>query len=322
VGRCPFHQERNGTALLVYPDGQHWECRGKCAVWGDVTDALARFEGVDKAEAARRLSEGVPTMACMPAPVKREERSRTKPELPSSWRVPTAAQLYALAKLRGIQFEALQIAVQRGFLWVYDDPHEGPAWGLTDTARRLAIVRRLDGQPWEYRGGQWVENPKERPKSKNLFGSQGNWPLGILEAEAFPAIGLVEGAPDFLAVIAHAWASGVEDRVAAVCLSGATLRIPDETLPFFAGKRVRIFVDDDQAGYGAGARWWEQLEAAGARVDGFSFEGLVRTDGQPVGDLNNLLEVDYDCWEQNRDVIEGIMDFATEEGRSACPSAS
>jgi hypothetical protein len=25
---------------------------------------------------------------------------------------------------------------------------------------------------------------------------------------------LVEGAPDFLAVIAHAWASGVEDRVA------------------------------------------------------------------------------------------------------------
>ena len=51
-------------------------------------------------------------------------------------------------------------------------------------------------------------------------------------------------------------------------------------------------------------------------MDAFSFEGLVRSDGQPVNDLNDLLRVDSDCWEQNRNVIEGIMGFAL-DGREA-----
>lgn len=312
VGKCPFHQEHKGMALLIYPDARRWECRGKCGAGGDVVDAFGRFEGVDTAEAARRLSDGDPDVAprSIPAVVTPEERPRPRPTLPSSWREPSATELRALERLRAIAFDPLCIAVDRGFLWVYDDAREGLAWALTDQEQRLVIVRRLDGQPWEYRNGEWVEDPAERSKSKNLYHSQGNWPLGIREAQAYPAIGLVEGAPNFLAVIAHAWASGVEDDVAPVCLSGAGQRIADEALPLFAGKRVRIFADDDQAGYGAAETWGTRLRAVGTRVDAFSFRGLTRSDGGRVKDLNDLLRADYDCWEQNRDVIEGIMGFA------------
>ena len=60
-------------------------------------------------------------------------------------------------------------------------------------SRRSGLhARRLDGRPWEYRSGERLEDPVRRPKSKNLFGSQGNWPIGILEATGYPAIGLVE----------------------------------------------------------------------------------------------------------------------------------
>ena len=303
VGKCPFHDERNGTALLVYPDGQRWECRGKCGVRGDVVDALERFEGVDRAEAARRLSNGDPelTLRSAPAAVMAEERPRPKPTLPASWRKPSAADLRSLERLRAIGFDPLSIAVDRGFLWVYDDAREGRIWAVTDRERRLVIERRLDGQPWQ-----------SGTKSKNRRGSQGNWPIGVLEAAGYPAIGLAEGAPDFLALIAHAWTSGVEHVVAPVCLSGAAQRIPDEALPLFAGKRVRIFADDDTTGYGAAEIWGTRLRAVGARVDAFSFFGLIRSDGERVKDLNDLLRVDYDCWEENRDVIEGAMDFAFE----------
>jgi hypothetical protein len=32
-------------------------------------------------------------------------------------------------------------------------------------------------------------------------------------------------------------------------------------------------------------------------------------DGQPAKDLNDLLRIDYDCWEPNKATIEAIMDF-------------
>jgi hypothetical protein len=66
------------------------------------------------------------------------------------------------------------------------------------SARRAAPSQTgfiQDGKPRHYQAGEWIEDPDRRPKSKNVYGSQGNWPLGILEAEAYPAIGLVEGAP-------------------------------------------------------------------------------------------------------------------------------
>jgi hypothetical protein len=91
------------------------------------------------------------------------------------------------------------IAVERGFLWAYTARNENArAWILTDSARKNAVGRRLDGNVWQSTGR----------KSKTLSGAWGNWPIGIMEAADYPAIDLAEGTPDFLSVIAHARASG------------------------------------------------------------------------------------------------------------------
>jgi hypothetical protein len=50
--------------------------------------------------------------------------------------------------------------------------------------------------------------------------------------------------------------------------------------------------------------------AAGVEVDGYSFAGLVRTDGAPVKDLNDFAHVCPDHWEAERDEIEEAFSFA------------
>ena len=99
-------------------------------------------------------------------------------------------------------------------------------------------------------------------KAKTLPGSQAASPIGLLEASSFPAIALVEGGPDILAAVHLAWCAGVEDHIAVVAMLGASNRIPEDVLRHFAGKRVRIFQHDDDAGRNAGALWAAQLIAA------------------------------------------------------------
>ena len=81
-------------------------------------------------------------------------------------------------------------------------------------------------------------------------------------------------------------------------------------LRHFSGKHVRIFADADEPGLEAEGQWWSQLEAAGARVDGYSFEGLLRSDGAPVKDLNDFALIDPDQWEAERDAIEKAFTFS------------
>jgi len=214
---------------------------------------------------------------------------------------PTASELSMLSSQRSIAIEALQIAVERGFLWTYTGRDENArAWILTDSARKNAVGRRLDGNVWKSTGR----------KSKTLSGAWGNWPIGIMEAGDYPAIGLAEGTPDFLSVIAHARACGVEHLVAPVCLSGAAMWIPESVLPRFKGKRVRIFIHNDPAGKIAANRWNAQLCEAGAIVDGYSFDGLIQSDGRPVEDLNDFCRLGYECCQQHRSAVESVMGFA------------
>jgi len=234
----------------------------------------------------------------------REQRAAKLPELPDLERG-SRADLRSLSTARNLAPAALDLASERGLLWFYDSS-EGRAWLITDCARRNAQARRLDGQPWAWNG----------KKAWTLGGSCASWPIGLPESATFPALAICEGGPDFVSAFHHALATDVDARVAPVCVVGAGISILDECLAAFAGKRVRIFVHDDAEGLTAARRWAGQLRSFAARVDGFTFDGLTRTDGAPVKDLCDLASIDADSWEANRDAVENCMAFAA-EGRAA-----
>jgi len=173
-----------------------------------------------------------------------------------------------------------------------------PSWVVTDDERRVAEFRRLDGERYPLKEGEGI-------KSWSTAGK--NWPVGAADMGQRMCVLLVEGSPDMLAAYHFLWGFGMLGKVAVVSMLGASARICDEALPYFKGKRVRICIDADEVqekrtkdakgvehvkrtrpGYDAAARWTEQLTAAGAAVQGFNLEGLVRADGQAVKDLNDL----------------------------------
>jgi hypothetical protein len=191
----------------------------------------------------------------------------------------TAADFAALAKLRGISADAVALASERGLLRFGEHRHR-PAWFILDASGRVAQARRLDGRNWF-----------GDVKALNLASSQAAWPVGIQEAAPFPLVALCEGGPDLLAAYHLILREQRQADCAPVAMLGANPPIHPAALPLFAGKRVRIFGHDDLAGEQAVVRWATQLVEVGADVDGFRFSGLVRTDGQPVKDLNDLARV-------------------------------
>jgi hypothetical protein len=269
-----------------------------------VFDFYRKAKGVDQKTAFLELKAMLDggTVAAAPAPASPKKEENTEQFHPNLSK-PTDADLTAIYHLRSIWTPALKIAVDRGLLWVGVLKGE-KAFVITDRTRKSYNARRIDGKVWDHL--------PSKPKAWLLYGSNGSWPIGLPEAEPFPAIALCEGGPDFLAAFGHACASSVKHLVAPVCMSGASSHIPDDALPLFKGKRVRIFVQDDRAGEEAWERWDRQLYGVAAKVDGFDFIGLTDTEGSSIGDLNQLLDVDYDCWEEHRETIESVMNFAVE----------
>lgn len=272
---------------------------------GDCIAATMAVQDIDFGNAVRLLADryGGRTLPLPTPPKPRPEKARHL-ELPDI-QPGSREDLSRLSTGRNLSLESLRLASGRGLLWFHESK-EGRAWLITDARRCNAQARRLDGQPWAWNG----------KKAWTLSGSCASWPIGLPESADFPGIALCEGSPDFLAAFHHADASGVADRVAPVCIVGAGLAILPECLPAFAGKRVRIFVHNDDGGMKAARRWASQLHGIASNVDGFTFDTLTRTDGAPVKDLCDLASIDVDSWEAHRDAVESCMGFAT-EGRAA-----
>jgi CHC2 zinc finger len=304
VGKCPIHNETNGSAFVVR-DGR-WKCFGKCNRSGDVIDLEQALGGGTLAEAAERLR----------SPSAREE---TKPRIPnlelrvprvlnlSGIEKPSARDCEQISKLRKISMDGLMLARERNLLFCYDHPHEGRCWLITDDARRNAIYRRLDGKCFGASGGG------EGPKSRCWKGAEANWPIGIMQGGPYPTIALCEGAPDFLAAFELAYCGAVETLVAPVCMASASGPIHRDALSMFRGKRVRIFADADEAGYNAMQKWTDQLYAIHADIDPFFFNTLKKADASPVKDLNDFLFADHKASGCVVEITTGAFDFALEE---------
>jgi hypothetical protein len=329
--KSPFRPERNAS-FSIYAKGRRWKDH-KTGEGRDAADFCAKARGLSPEDGTRLLIELAGTKRANPGlkgnggnakwqgdpsrpgnpdpydPLKDKEKARKREGWPV-FEAPTQAEIGKVAMLRGLSLEGVSLAAERGLL-LCADSREGRAWVIADCRRRNAQARRLDGHPWARIGDK---------KAWTLPGSEAAWPIGLREASPFPAIALVEGGPDLLAAFHLAWCDGVEERVAAVAMMGASNRIPEDAFPFFAGKRVRIFPHHEKAGSDAGKLWARQLITAGVKVDGFSFAGFIRTDGLPVNDLNDFARVHPDQWEAERDAIEVAFSFATgspQEGDSA-----
>jgi CHC2 zinc finger len=316
---CPLHREKT-PSFTIFADQGRFHCFG-CGRNGNVIDLHAALKGVfgmealcdlagieyhgaKRAGSARQTEEKNNTAQSQPGnaesydPFKDPEKAQNRQAWPV-FEVPTRAEIEAIATLRGLSPEGVALAAKRGLLFTADYK-ERRAWVITDSRRLNAQARRLDGNPWEQIGSE---------KARTLPGSIGALPIGLREALSFPAIALVEGGPDLLAAFHLAWCSDVENCLGVIAMMGRH-PILENALPRFAGKHVRIFADADKPGLEAEGRWWHQLDSAGAKVDGYSFTGFIRSDGKPVKDLNDFALIDPDQWEALRDAIEEAFSFS------------
>ncbi len=283
--RCPWREDHK-PSFSVNADGTLWNDFSTGDA-GDVVDFFQRASGLSQKDACKRFIELAgghytppPRTAC---PRPKSSEAKPKPAFPDLMQG-TLADCIQLSIRRNIGREGIEWASERGLLH-FATLKDRPAWIITDTARVNAQARRMDGQQWEHISA----------KAYTLPGSWASWPIGIREAQDFPAIALCEGGPDFLAAHYLALWEQSPDHTkrdvscVPVAMLGASHRIHADALPLFAGKHVRIFGHDDEAGRGAVERWAAQLASVGADVDAFNFAGLVQTDGKPVKDLNDAL---------------------------------
>jgi hypothetical protein len=229
-----------------------------------------------------------------PAPARKltpTEPDRRWLELQASMRPGTYSELEQLASLRRLPNTAgLQKATTAGHLWfgqVHDAGTTHLAWILTDSARRNAQARKLDGSLWVFDG-------KRKPsKSKTIWGTDTHWPVGAPDC-GDRSIALVEGSPDFLAAYHLVWA--LQKHIQPVAMFGVSNAIHPDALQFFANKKVWIFPhnDDNGAGKKGCAGWKRQLEEVGATCFDFDFASLG------VKDLNDAVTAEA---EQEMEVV-------------------
>ena len=318
--RSPFREDRH-PSFSIYADDQRWY-DFTTGDGGNAADFVAKALNLSREDGCRKLIEIAGTRSSGSAranpkprpiaakydPLLDKEKARQRRSWPA-FETPSDVEIVMIARQRDLSPEALKIAVERGLLFC-TTWHGRRAWIVTDRTRLAAQVRRLDGLDWDC------------GKAQSLLGSIGSWPVGIREAQAFPAIALVEGGPDLLAAFHLAWietstpetlalGKGVDvlGNLGVVAMLGSAADIADAAVPLFAGKRVRIFAHDDWSGVAGLGKWTSALKAAGASVDAFGFRGFHQSDGSEVNDLNDFVRLDYDEWEAKRSLVESVFEF-------------
>jgi len=287
--RSPFREDRR-PSFSVSTDGQHWRDFGT-GEHGDGVDFLARARGlaVPAAIAEFRQLTGVPLPpAHLPA---------TPPTPRPTLRPGSEVELQQLAALRNLGLDGLRLATDRGLLR-FGLHHGRPSWFVTDPHVANAQARRLDGQPWA-----------NEAKALTLAGSRAARPVGARVVADFPVVLFCEGGPDLLAAHHFITVEARELVAAAVAMLGASLAIPAEDLPLFAGKRVRFVVHADNAGRASAHRWARQLAGVAAAVDAVELAGLRRTDNSAVKDLNDITSIHPDDFEAHH-ALWSLVPFA------------
>jgi hypothetical protein len=291
--QSPFREDRKAS-FSVYADGLRWKDFAS-GEEGDAIDFLGKARGIENRQAIREFLAlaDVRGSICHAVPKSlftgRKER---RPDL-SRFRLGSITEIETVAKSRGIDPRAVCLAQEMGCL-LFGSVYGLPSWILTDVSRRCAEARRIDRQPYP------ADTTKAERKAHALIGSPKSWPVGCLISSQYRnagnTIALVEGGPDYLAILHLALRAGRVDiqPVAVLGRSQCVHGFHPDSVELFRRHRVRIFphADTDGDGIARALVWARHLENLNCQVDLFRLEGLTKADGSPIKDLNDLVELE------------------------------
>lgn len=163
---------------------------------------------------------------------------------------------------------------------IYDDGDTRSAWVITDRSQINAQAVRIGGKRWS----------SDNSLVKTLPGYNPQWPIGAATIGDLPIVVMCHSPKDFSSVLAIAdYEELPHYEIAPVCMAPNCPEIPDDALPFFEKKRVRIMVHSEEISRDAFSRWSSQLRRVGATVDGHGFGDMNRADGKPVKGPSDFL---------------------------------
>jgi hypothetical protein len=279
---CPFHADQHPSLKLNKPDSRDgwFYCFG-CGATGDMIHWLSRRYEITKAAAYRRLRAelGLGADECI------SSRPQRGPVYIGGLRDLTDQELEQLCASRAFSFEALRKQLRPYILKFVPRYSRQSAYALCDPLRRVAVLRRMDGQPWI--GGQ---------KAKNAPGSNSKIPVGVHAIASFAKVMLNEGGPDFLRLVSLLHECDFSADILPLMMPSATTMIDPGVVNCFADRRVRICAQNDESGIAAASRWQNQLETVGALVDIWVPPRIQLPDGGFSKDLDDLF------WKLNPDV--------------------
>ncbi len=198
----------------------------------------------------------------------------------------SSADMESIASLRQIDIAALQLAASLGILR-RTNVCGAPSWLLTDCAGSIAEARTLSGV-WYPAYGTLSER-----KAHTIRGSNKAWPLGVALLQQFQCITsimILEGGPDLLAAYHFLLRFGIRNVLPVAMLGASAGRhgIDPRALQLLRGKHVRFYPHNDSSGTEGFVNWLPQIVKAGCTVSRASLAGIIRPDGKPANDLNDL----------------------------------
>jgi len=254
----PFRPDRNPSCevneklFTDWTSGEHLDVPAFYAALRGITLAEARRELMDRLGITGKTSPATFQRACRPV-LKPAEKPAPKPlpDLPPLYR---CREFYdQLAARRNVSVEAVSLAADNfGTIQFFRDPFLGLGWILSDKSGRAAQARPLDRDCFIHSGN----------KTHNFRNTTIHYCVGIQTSWNFPAnfpVLLVEGSGDYLAacdVDLHA-----KREFLPVAMLGTSATIPDDCLPFFKGRDVRIIAHPGDGGRKAAEGWRSRLRA-------------------------------------------------------------
>ena len=200
-----------------------------------------------------------------------------------------------LATVLAISPRAIEEAVRRGLLR-FVKHRNSPCWHFGDS--RNGSFRRIDGKPFRING----EYVKAEAETK---GQAWHRLIGLNDVVANDRHQILltpEGTKDALAAFHFADAEDTLAEIGVVVALGSAIKLTQEDLERFPGRRVRIPADADRDAEQASMRIAQQLAAFSDEVQLFNLRGLNRDDDTPVKDLFDVTRIDYNDFEANRDL--------------------